>query len=50
MRRHGFLPLVMITLLSAGLASQTKTDGPYKVLKTAKVGNLKSKVSPEEWL
>jgi DNA-binding beta-propeller fold protein YncE len=38
MRRHAFLPFVMITLLSAGLASQSRTDGPYKVLKTARVG------------
>jgi len=38
MRRNVFLPLAMLTLLSAGLASQSKTDGPYKVLKTARVG------------
>ena len=28
----------MMALVSAGLASQTKSDGPYKVLKTARVG------------
>src|SRR5689334_3579765 len=38
MRRHAFLPFLLITLLSAGLASQSRTDGPYKVLKTARVG------------
>src|SRR5215831_20642240 len=38
MRRTAFLPLVMITLLSASLASQSSSGGPYKVLKTARVG------------
>ncbi len=38
MKRRAFAPLVMIALFtSAGLA-QTSGDGPYKVLKTAKVG------------
>jgi hypothetical protein len=39
MRRNAFLFVVMSTLLtSAGLAFQASTEGPYKVLKTAKVG------------
>src|SRR2546421_11706830 len=39
MRRNAFLRVVMIALFtSAGLAFQTGTDGPYKVLKTARVG------------
>jgi DNA-binding beta-propeller fold protein YncE len=39
MRRHAFLRIVMIALFtSVGLAFQAGTDGPYKVLKTAKVG------------
>jgi DNA-binding beta-propeller fold protein YncE len=39
MRRHAFLFVVMSVLVtSAGLAFQAGTDGPYKVLKTAKVG------------
>ena len=39
MRRNAFLRVVMIALFtSAGLALQVSTDGPYKVLKTAKVG------------
>ena len=39
MRRNAFLFIVMIALFtSAGLAFQAGTDGPYKVLKTAKVG------------
>ena len=39
MRRKALLPLVMISLFtSAGIAFQTRTDGPYKVLKTARVG------------
>src|ERR1700674_2889302 len=39
MRRNAFLRIVMIALFtSAGLAFQAGTDGPYKVLKTAKVG------------
>ena len=39
MRRNAFLLVVMIALFtSAGLAFQAGTDGPYKVLKTAKVG------------
>ena len=39
MRRHALLFVVMIALFtSAGLAFQAGTDGPYKVLKTAKVG------------
>src|SRR5215467_11405591 len=39
MRRNAFLRLVMFALFtSAGLAVQTGTDGPYKVLKTARVG------------
>ena len=39
MRHNGSLFVVMIALFtSAGLAFQVGTDGPYKVLKTAKVG------------
>jgi hypothetical protein len=39
MRRTALLRIVMIALFtSAGLAFQAGTDGPYKVLKTAKVG------------
>jgi len=39
MKRRAFLPLVMIAILtSAGAAFQTEADGPYKVLKTARVG------------
>src|SRR5436190_5464717 len=39
MRRNAILFLVMIALFtSAGLAFQAGTDGPYKVLKTARVG------------
>ena len=39
MRRHALLRMVMIALFtSVGLAFQAGTDGPYKVLKTAKVG------------
>ncbi|HEX9366815.1 MAG TPA: hypothetical protein VF921_09315, partial [Vicinamibacterales bacterium] len=39
MRRCAFISAVAIALVtSAGLAQQTTTDGPYKVLKTAKVG------------
>ena len=39
MRRHAFLSVVVSVLVtSAGLAFQAGTDGPYKVLKTAKVG------------
>jgi outer membrane protein assembly factor BamB len=39
MKRNAFLFTVATALLtSAGLAFQTTTDGPYKVLKTAKVG------------
>ena len=39
MRRHAFLFAAITALLtSAGLAFQATTDGPYKVLKTAKVG------------
>src|SRR5947207_3470267 len=39
MRRNALLPIVIIALFtSAGLAFQPGTDGPYKVLKTAKVG------------
>src|SRR5471030_535440 len=39
MRRNALLFIVMIALFtSAGLARQAGTDGPYKVLKTAKVG------------
>src|SRR2546428_6367977 len=39
MRRNALLGIVMIALFaSAGLAFQAGTDGPYKVLKTAKVG------------
>ena len=39
MRRNAFLFVVMCALLtSAGLAFQATTEGPYKVLKTAKVG------------
>src|SRR6476659_518322 len=39
MRRNALLRMVMIALFtSVGLAFQAGTDGPYKVLKTAKVG------------
>jgi len=39
MRRHVFLLMIVCALLtSAGFAFQAGTDGPYKVLKTAKVG------------
>jgi len=39
MRRHALLLILMSALCSsAGLAFQAGTDGPYKVLKTAKVG------------
>src|SRR5947208_10510165 len=39
MRRNALLRFVMIALFgSAGLAFQAGTDGPYKVLKTARVG------------
>ena len=39
MRRNAFLRIVMVVLFtSAGLAFQAGADGPYKVLKTAKVG------------
>jgi hypothetical protein len=39
MRRQALLRMLMIALFtSAGLAFQAGTDGPYKVLKTAKVG------------
>src|SRR5204863_2853883 len=39
MRRNALLRMVMIALFTAaGLAFQPGTDGPYKVLKTAKVG------------
>src|SRR5438552_13640324 len=39
MRRNALLRMVMIALFtSVGLAFQASTDGPYKVLKTAKVG------------
>ena len=39
MRRHAILLILMSALCtSAGLAFQTGTDGPYKVLKTARVG------------
>src|SRR6476660_8781148 len=39
MRRNALLRMVMIALFtSAGLAFQAGPDGPYKVLKTAKVG------------
>jgi hypothetical protein len=39
MRRHALLFIVVGALFtSAGLAFQTGADGPYKVLKTAKVG------------
>jgi hypothetical protein len=39
MERHALLRIVTIALLtSPGLASQVATDGPYKVLKTARVG------------
>ena len=39
MRPRAFLPLVMIAIsTSAGVAFQTGTDGPYRVLKTARVG------------
>src|SRR5436189_645996 len=39
MRRRAVLPLVVIALFtSAGAAFQTGADGPYKVLKTARVG------------
>jgi DNA-binding beta-propeller fold protein YncE len=39
MRRHAFLFVaVSVLVTTAGLAFQAGTDGPYKVLKTAKVG------------
>src|SRR5437773_5095139 len=39
MRRNALLRMVMIALFtSVGLGFQAGTDGPYKVLKTAKVG------------
>jgi hypothetical protein len=39
MRRHALLFTVLIALFtSAGLAFQAGTDGPYKVIRTAKVG------------
>ena len=38
MRRQVLLPLVTIAFTSVGVAFQTGTDGPYKVLKTARVG------------
>src|SRR5437868_8631835 len=39
MRRNAFLFMAIVVLFtSAGLALQVGTDGPYKVLKTAKVG------------
>ena len=39
MRRFGLISAVIALFTSAGLAQQaTTTDGPYKVLKTAKVG------------
>ena len=39
MRRFGLVSAVAIALFTpAGLAQQAGTDGPYKVLKTAKVG------------
>jgi hypothetical protein len=39
MKRRAFFLLVMMAILtSAGVAFQTGTDGPYKVLKTARVG------------
>jgi hypothetical protein len=39
MRQRAVLLVAMIAMvMSAGLASQVGTDGPYKVLKTAKVG------------
>ena len=39
MRPNAFLPLVLVALFtSMGVAFQTGTDGPYKVLKTARVG------------
>ena len=38
MKRNASLFVVIVLLTSVGLASQAGTDGPYKVLKTAKVG------------
>ena len=39
MRRQALLRMLMIALFtSVGLAFQAGTDGPYKVLKTVKVG------------
>jgi hypothetical protein len=39
MRRNVFLRMIMVALLtSAGLAFQTGADGPYRVLKTVRVG------------
>src|SRR5437667_10816201 len=39
MRRNALLRIVMIALFtSAGLAFQAGTNGPYKVIKTARVG------------
>src|SRR5207248_91577 len=38
MRRNAFLSIVMIALFTAAGLAQVSTDGPYKVLKTARVG------------
>ena len=38
MRRPSFAPLVLIALFTSAALAQPGTDGPYKVLKTARVG------------
>jgi hypothetical protein len=38
MRRNAFLCIVMIALFTSAGPAQVSSDGPYKVLKTAKVG------------
>src|SRR6266480_7390364 len=38
MRRNAFLCIVMIALVTLAGLAQVSTDGPYKVLKSAKVG------------
>jgi hypothetical protein len=38
MRRNALFPVMLALFTAAGAAFQTGTDGPYKVLKTARVG------------
>jgi len=38
MRRNALFPVMLSLFTAAGAAFQTGTDGPYKVLKTARVG------------